>query len=263
MKIAILGAGAFGTALGEILAGKGYDIDYYDSKVEKESLKEVLNKAKYMILAVPSLTAPYLLPYLPKDKPLIIATKGFLDEHNFKNFSDYMVMSGPGFAADIKLGKETHLTATDQRIVDLFETDFLTFDLTTDTRGAMMCGALKNIYAILAGFLGLKPGDSEYENFITEVTEEMQALLSVNNANPDTVNLACGIGDLRLTCNFPSRNYEFGQVLSRNPKARPEKTVEGLTALLKVKRGEINVPEEATKLKELISLSDNWILPDF
>ena len=33
MKIAILGAGAFGTALGGILANKGYDVDYYDSKI--------------------------------------------------------------------------------------------------------------------------------------------------------------------------------------------------------------------------------------
>ena len=42
MKIAILGAGAFGTALGGILANKGLDIDYYDSKFEREKLSDVL-----------------------------------------------------------------------------------------------------------------------------------------------------------------------------------------------------------------------------
>ena len=87
MKIAILGAGAFGTALGEILAGKGYDIDYYDSKLERETLSLVLETAKYIVLAVPSMAAPHLLPYLPPHKPLIVATKGFLDDHNFKNFT--------------------------------------------------------------------------------------------------------------------------------------------------------------------------------
>ena len=46
MKIAILGAGAFGTALGGILADNGYDIDYYDPKIEKESLSQVLENAK-------------------------------------------------------------------------------------------------------------------------------------------------------------------------------------------------------------------------
>lgn len=258
MKIAILGAGAFGTALGEILAGKGYDIDYYDSKVEREKLTDVLEKAKYIVLAVPSMAAPYVLPYLPLDKPLIVATKGFLDDHNFKDFKNYMVLSGPGFAADIKAGKETHLTATDDKIIELFETEFLTFDFTIDKKGVLMCGALKNIYAIYAGYLGLKPGTALHEKYLTEVAEEMRALLKANGASSKTVDLACGVGDLRLTCDFPSRNYEFGQIVRKNAEAKPEKTVEGLTALLKVKRKEIIVPETALKLRELMRLSDNW-----
>ena len=258
MKIAILGAGAFGTALGGILADKGYDIDYYDSKVEKENLSKVLSDSKYIVLAIPSMAAPYLLPHLPTDKPLIIATKGFLDNHNFRDFKDYMVLSGPGFAADIKDKKETHLTATDQRVVELFSTDYLTFDFTDDINGVLMCGALKNIYAIYAGYLNLKPGSLEHEKYLTEVAEEMQALLLANDADPATVKLACGIGDLRLTCDYPSRNYEFGQILRDNPRALPEKTVEGLTALSKVKRGDIKVPDTALKLKELMLLSNDW-----
>ncbi len=258
MKIAILGAGAFGTALGEILASKAYDIDYYDSKLEREKLSDVLAPVKYIVLAVPSKAAPYLLPYLPKDKPLIIATKGFLDDHNFEDFKDYMVLSGPGFAVDIKAGKETHLTATDERILELFTTSFLSFDFTKDAKGVLMCGALKNIYALYAGYLDLKPGTAKHEKFLSEVAEEMKALLSANGAEAATVDLACGVGDLRLTCDFPSRNYEFGQILKDNPHAQPEKTVEGLTALSKVKREEIKVPDSAIKLKELISVSDSW-----
>ena len=109
MKIAMLGAGAFGTALGGILAGKGHDIDYYDSKVEKERLSDVLQKAKYIVLCIPSKAVPYLLPYIPKDIPLIIATKGILNDAPFKEFKDYMVLSGPGFANDIKAQKKTNL----------------------------------------------------------------------------------------------------------------------------------------------------------
>ena len=44
MKIAILGAGAFGTALGGILADNGYDIDYYDPKIEKENFFTLFDK---------------------------------------------------------------------------------------------------------------------------------------------------------------------------------------------------------------------------
>ena len=89
MKIAILGAGAFGTALGGILADKGYDIDYYDSKVEKERLSDVLSGAKTIVLAVPSAAAPFLLPYLPKNIPLIVATKGLLSDSYFKDFKHF------------------------------------------------------------------------------------------------------------------------------------------------------------------------------
>lgn len=258
MKIAILGAGAFGTALGGILADKGIDIDYYDSKIERERLSGTLSGVKYIVLAVPSQASPYLLPHLPKDVPLVVATKGFLDDHNFKDFSDFMVLSGPGFAADIKAGKETHLTATDNRVAELFETEFLDFDFTSDKKGVFMCGALKNIYALLAGLLDLKAGTKIHEQYLTEVAEEMKALLKANGADPKTVDLECGVGDLRLTCDYPSRNYEFGQILRKNPKAVPEKTVEGLTALSKIKRGEIKVPETARHLLDLIKISDSW-----
>lgn len=258
MKIAILGAGAFGTALGGILASNGYDIDYYDSKVEREKLSEVLLNSKYVVLAIPSSAAPYVLPYIPKEKPLIVATKGFLDGHNFTDFKDVMILSGPGFAEDIKAGKKTLLTATDQRIVELFGTEYLTFDFTTDKNGVLMCGALKNVYAILAGFLDYRPKTQALENFLKEVAEEMKALLSANGANPETVDLSCGIGDLRLTCDTPSRNYQFGQEVRKNGFKDPKKTVEGLTALEKIKRGELKKIDTAKRLIKLIDISKNW-----
>ncbi len=258
MKIAVLGAGAFGTALGGILANKGYDIDYYDSRLEREKLSDVLADAKYIVLCVPSKAVPHLLPYLPKNKPLIVATKGILSDKTFADFKDFMVLSGPGFADDIKASKQTKLTDTDARIVDLFSTDYLTFDDPDDKRGVLMCGALKNVYAIMAGLRGLEPGTAEHEKFLTEVAEEMQALLSANSAQPETVDLVCGKGDLKITCAYPSRNYEFGRILCKNPNAEPEKTVEGISALKRIKRGEIIVPIEAVKLKDLMSRSDKW-----
>ena len=258
MKIAVLGAGAFGTALGGILANKGYDIDYYDSRLEKEKLSDVVTDAKYVVLCVPSKAAPFVLPYLPKNKPLIVATKGILSDKAFDDFKDYMVLSGPGFADDIKAAKKTKLTATDDRIIELFETNYLTFDKTDDKRGVLMCGALKNVYAILAGLEGLEPNTEEHAKFLTEVSEEMKALLSANGAQPETVDLVCGKGDLKITCAYPSRNYEFGRILRKNPDAEPEKTVEGISALKRIKRGEIIVPAEAVKLKDLMSRSDKW-----
>ena len=258
MKIAILGAGAFGTALGGILAERGYDIDYYDSRNSGDTLAETLSDSKVIVLAVPSKAAPYVLPKLPKDKPLIVATKGILSSDMFDEFSDYMILSGPGFADDIKAQKKTILTATDERIIEMFSTDYLTFDRTDDKRGVLMCGALKNVYAVMAGLLNLKEGTQEHSKYLRDVAKEMKLVLDANGASGDTVDLVCGKGDLKITCNYPSRNYEFGQILRKNPKAEPEKTVEGISALKRIKRGEIKVPEEAIILKDLIKRSDEW-----
>ena len=252
MKIAMLGAGAFGTALGGILANKGYDIDYYDSKVERERLSDVLSSAKYIVLCVPSMAVPYLLPYLPKALPLIVATKGILVDSAFHGFTDWMVLSGPGFADDIKACKKTFLTATDSRVVDLFNTEYIQFDFTDDRRCVLMCGALKNVYAILAGFKGLKRETGEWREFIRKASAEMALVLEANGAESETVELVCGIGDLKLTCGLPSRNYEYGTILKDNPHYEPTNTVEGLSAIRRIKRHEITVPVKAKLLREVV-----------
>ena len=253
MKIAILGAGAFGTALGGVLAEKGYDIDYYDREVEKERLADVMADAAYVVLCIPSKVVPYMLPHLPKDKPLVVATKGILSDRGFNEFKDYMVLSGPGFADDIKARKLTLLTATDARVIDLFMTSYMKFDLTDDRRGVLMCGALKNVYAILAGLRGLERETSEWQDFIDAAAGEMKLVLTANGAKAETVDLACGVGDLKLTCGYPSRNFEYGDILRRDPDYEPENTVEGLSAILKIRRGEIVVPERVKLLAEVIS----------
>lgn len=253
MKISILGAGDFGTALGSILAEKGWDIDYYDSKIERERLMDVLSRAKYILLCVPSKSVPRLLPYVPKDIPLIVATKGLLTDDCLKEFRDYMVLSGPGFAVDIKARRKTFLTATDQRVIDLFSIPSLQFDYTEDRRGVLMCGSLKNVYAILAGLKRLQPRSAEWYDFVHQASKEMSRLLMANSANSNTADLECGIGDLKLTCGLPSRNYEYGTILATQPGFEPENTVEGLTAARRIKHGEINVPEGLPLLSEVLS----------
>ena len=257
MKIAVLGAGVFGSALAGVLSEKSYAVALYDP-ILKNKLSDCLEGAEMMILAAPSAALPELLPKLPKELPLIIATKGVLNEAVFADFKDYMVLSGPGYATDIVDHKKTLLTATDQRIIDIFTTDYLTFEYTNDVRGVLMCGALKNTYAILAGFLNLKIGELSWKEFINEVVDEMRELLDVNGANSSTVDLACGRKDLEITCKEPSRNYDFGQKLRENPEYLPQNTAEGITALKRVKNGAIIVPENAVKLRFLMENSDKW-----
>ena len=105
MKIAILGAGAFGSALGEILSDNGHQISYYDPLILSNTLKEVLDAAQYIVLAIPSRAIVDVLPSLPTDVPIVVATKGLLGNKIFKRFHDVLVISGPGFASDIKITK--------------------------------------------------------------------------------------------------------------------------------------------------------------
>ena len=251
MKIAILGAGAFGTALGGVLADNGYDIDYYDSRLENERLSDVIAGAKYTILCVPSGSAPYVLPHLPGDRSLIVATKGILSGAEFNRFNDVMALSGPGFADDIKARKQTILTVTDARAAELFRADYMEFEVTDDFTGVLMCGALKNVYAILAGLKNLQRDSREWHDYIKQAASEMRELLAANKADPATVGLACGIGDLELTCGYPSRNYEYGALLRQDPDCKPSKTVEGLSALKRIERGEIEVPGGLKLLEEV------------
>ena len=252
MKITILGAGAFGTALGKILVNNDCTVDYYDPYKKRENLAKKISDKDYIVLCVPSKAVPFLVPHLPKDIPLIVATKGILSNRIFTSFNDYMILSGPGFADDIKIGKNTELTVTDKRLMELFKTDNLFFDYTEDKNGVLMCGALKNVYAIQAGLLGLVRNSKEWNQYINAVCEEMKKTLARNYSNPDTVDLVCGIGDLKLTCGYPSRNYEYGDKLRLDPDYQPEKTVEGLSTIKRIIHHEIKVPEEAIILGSLV-----------
>ena len=254
MKIGVIGAGAYGTALGEILLAKGHEITYYDPAITDKFVEDVLWDAEMILMVAPSSAVPELLPQLKKDVPIIVATKGLLTDDLFSEFEDVMVLSGPGFADDIKAHKQTYLTVSDPRLMDLFRTDYIDFDKTKDRRGILMCGALKNVYAILAGYLNLKPGDSNYDDFIGGVADEMQSILFMNGCERDTVNRYCGIDDLKLTCNLPSRNYEFGHELASNPDYKPEKTVEGLSTLKRIRAGEIVLPDEIKYLQQLMDI---------
>lgn len=258
MKVAIIGAGAFGTALGGIIAENGYDVDYYDPKLNHNKISDTLIDANYILLCIPSDKLAHILPYLLKKVPLIVATKGLLSEKLFLDFDDFSIISGPGFANDIKSAKPVKFTITDMRLSKIFAADHVTFDNTDDKLGVLMCGALKNVYAIIAGLKDLQSGTSEHKKYVNDVVKEMKEILFINGARQTTVELACGRDDLIMTCNYPSRNYQFGKKISKNPKYKSEDTIEGLTTLNRIKHNEIVIPDNAKILKDLIARSDEW-----
>lgn len=232
--ITIYGAGAYGTALASVLEENGHKITFYDPyKYPDIDLLTAGQNSDISLLVTPAVAVPEILPSLPKDKPLILASKGFLSLKPFADFGDFQVLSGGAFAEDILAKKPTKLTITSSLVAGLFITPWLTLEHTPDKLGVMICGSLKNIYAIGAGLYDFHAGTDNFEHYIHSAIDEIRLILSANHCDPLTASLSCGEQDLRLTCGNDerSRNYAYGAALRRHPGAQPTATTEGLSAI--------------------------------
>lgn len=152
------------------------------------------------------------------------------------------ILTGPSFAHDIARGLPTALTlacADDQTGAALqsqLSTDNLRLYRTTDTTGAELGGALKNVIAIACGAtIGAGLGESARAAVMTRGYAEMQRLAQVLGALPQTLSGLSGFGDLTLTCTSEqSRNYSYGLSLGRGESFDPNITVEGAKTALAV-----------------------------
>ena len=258
MQITIFGAGAYGHALGHILEENNHEIIFYDpAKFPENNLEKVLENPDAIILALPSTAIVDFLSIFPKEKynlPIICATKGLLSIEPFASFSNFSVISGPTFAIDLENDKPSTLTSSSDLPIELFSRPWLKIEKADDPLGIALCGTLKNIYAIEAGFKNLKKEDPEFSNFINEVEKELKTILAANNCNPLTFNRACGIDDLVMTCSsLTSRNYQFGKLLSENSNAKPNQTTEGLNAIHSISNSQSFIlPENTSLIHEII-----------
>ncbi len=152
------------------------------------------------------------------------------------------ILTGPSFAHDIAKGLPTALTlaCADDKIGEQLQTQLSTDNLrlyrTTDTIGAELGGALKNVIAIACGAtIGAGLGESARAAVMTRGYAEMQRLAQVLGAKPQTLSGLSGFGDLALTCTSEqSRNYSFGLSLGRNEPFDPNITVEGAKTAIAV-----------------------------
>ena len=145
------------------------------------------------------------------------------------------ILTGPSFASDIARGLPTALTLAcadgekGKTLQETLTTRNLRIYRSTDTIGAELGGALKNVIAIAAGaVIGAGLGDSARAALMTRGYAEMQRLAQALGARPETLSGLSGFGDLVLTCTSPqSRNMRFGLSLGRNEDFDPNITVEG------------------------------------
>lgn len=268
MTISVLGGGAFGTALAITLATKGpitlWARDPADMQIARENKARLPNCPFPDALSVTgdldeALRSQTVLLALPMQK-----LRGFVREHAAALAGKSLVacckgielssgagpvqiiteevptaqaaiLTGPSFAADIARGLPTALTlavaddAVAQRLQAELTTPSLRLYRTTDTIGAELGGALKNVVAIACGTaMGAGMGESARAALMTRGYAEMKRMAEYRGADPDTLAGLSGFGDLTLTCTSEgSRNYRLGLSLGRGETFDAGTTVEG------------------------------------
>lgn len=145
------------------------------------------------------------------------------------------VLTGPSFAAEIARGLPTALTLacgdgqTGELLQSRLSTETLRLYRTTDTRGAELGGALKNVMAIACGAaIGAGLGNSARAALMTRGYAEMVRLTRALGGQAETLAGLSGFGDLALTCTSEqSRNFQLGLALGRKQDFDGSITVEG------------------------------------
>ena len=145
------------------------------------------------------------------------------------------LLTGPGFAVDIAHGLPTALTlaCVDETLGETLQQGLSTANLrlyrSTDTIGAELGGALKNVMAIACGaVMGAGLGVSARAALMTRGYAEMLRMAIALGARAETMAGLSGFGDLALTCTSEqSRNYQLGLSIGRQNVFDDTITVEG------------------------------------
>jgi len=163
-------------------------------------------------------------------KQLVSTTKG-IEAQTFKLMSEIIeqvapqarigVLSGPNLAREIAAHTltATVVASEDEALCRAVQQVLhgRTFRVyaSTDRFGVELGGALKNVYAIIAGMAAaLGMGENTKSMLITRALAEMTRFAVHLGANPMTFLGLAGVGDLIVTCSSPkSRNYQVGFAL--------------------------------------------------
>ena len=205
---------------------------------------------------------------LPEQTIVISLTKG-IEPGGFRLMSEILreelpgnprgVLSGPNLAREIAAGQvagsviASDLPTTNTLIHDLLHSDSFLIYSSHDTFGVELGGALKNVYAILAGIgAALDFGENTVGMLLTRSLAEMSRFAVHLGANPMTFLGLSGVGDLFVTCSSPlSRNYRVGLALGRGQPlddilGEMDQVAEGINTLGLLKseadRREIHMP---------------------
>ncbi|MBD2447534.1 NAD(P)H-dependent glycerol-3-phosphate dehydrogenase [Nostoc sp. FACHB-152] len=229
--IAILGAGAWGTALANLAATNGHRVRIW-SRHGKETLEAVLQDAQIVLSAISmkgvrTVALQVQSCSLSPQTIFVTATKG-LDPQTTATPSQIwqaafpdnavVVLSGPNLSAEIQQSLPaatvvaSNITTAAEKVQLVFSSPRFRVYTNPDPLGVELGGTLKNVMAIASGVCdGLQLGTNAKAALVTRGLTEMVRIGNFLDAKTETFYGLSGLGDLLATCNSPlSRNYQVG-----------------------------------------------------
>lgn len=136
---------------------------------------------------------------------------------------DFAVLSGPNLAPEVvrdlptaSVVASTSLAVAEQ-VQRWLATEHFRIYTNDDVIGVELAGALKNIFAIVSGYMDARQfGDNAKATLLTRGLAEMTRFCCALGGQVNTLYGMSGLGDLLATCNSPlSRNYQVGYRLAQ------------------------------------------------
>ncbi len=264
LKFAVFGGGSWATALVKILTEKEQKVGWYMrsvyakehllhqghnpnyiSSVEfdvsklflSNDLNEVVEKADYLIFAIPS---AFLFDELKKltvslqDKVIFSAIKGIVPEtslivgEHFHTqyeipYDNIGVITGPCHAEEVALERLSYLTIAcsdktkARTLAKALSNEYIKTKISDDIIGTEYAAMLKNIYAIAAGIAhGLGYGDNFQSVLMSNAIREMKKFIRKVHKMKRNINNSAYLGDLLVTgYSVFSRNRMFGNMIGK------------------------------------------------
>ncbi|HTR18264.1 MAG TPA: NAD(P)H-dependent glycerol-3-phosphate dehydrogenase [Acetobacteraceae bacterium] len=247
--VAVVGAGAWGTALAIQANRAGADVSLWardPARLAGESphlpgiplppairvTGTLPEEAALILMAVPMQHMRAVLGRMRPRAPIVLCCKGVETgtlrlplEIAAEIQADVpaALLTGPNFAREVALGlpAATVAAATDpalrRRIAALLGTPGFRIYGNDDPIGAQIGGAAKNVIAIASGsVIGAGLGENARAALVTRGLAELARLAVALGGRAETVHGLSGLGDLLLTCTGESsRNYSLGFALGR------------------------------------------------
>lgn len=201
------------------------------------SHEEALAGADAAIFAVPSAflrsVARDCAPYIKPDLPILCLAKGIelgsgmlmsdVIASEIGNPERIAALSGPNHAEEICHGalSASTIACENAEIGEFFKSLTLSSHfrvyLSSDMVGVELCGAMKNVMAIICGIAaGSGLGDNALAMIMTRGLAEMSRLVHACGGEAITCMGLAGMGDLIVTCTSQhSRNRTFGEAFAK------------------------------------------------